>query len=171
LKLACAGAEEGLVISAEYQSRGRGRYDRAWISSPGENLLFSILLRPPVGAARASMLTHIAVTGVRDALRLFCPGLEFTIKKPNDLLANEKKICGILVESSTQGERIEYAVIGIGLNLLSSPGDRIQNVTSIYEETGAKIGKNDVLNGILHEFDAKYQEYRSELGISKTGNR
>jgi BirA family biotin operon repressor/biotin-[acetyl-CoA-carboxylase] ligase len=96
-RLAALGADEGLAVIAEEQTAGRGRLQRTWISPKGAGLYFSILLRPQILVDRWPLITFIAALSVSDALLEAC-GLDTDIKWPNDLLAGERKICGILAE-------------------------------------------------------------------------
>ena len=152
------GAPEGLVITADYQTQGRGRKKKKWVSPRGWNLLFSILVRPQVKAHKAPLLTQLAAQAVRKVLAALCPETLVTIKKPNDVLMSGKKICGILVESSTQAGKIDFAVVGMGVNVLGKISTKIARSTSIYEETDNKMKKNDVLDRILAVFSQKYAE-------------
>ena len=114
-RLAGDGAAEGLCVVAREQTAGRGRLQRQWVSPQGAGLYFSILLRPQFDLSLWPLLTLLASVAVHDALREAC-GLGTDIKWPNDILANEKKLCGILAETveTPQGRAV---VIGIGINL------------------------------------------------------
>lgn len=114
------GAPHGAVWIAEEQSAGRGRQGRSWSAARGESLLFSVLLRlacPPVNVPLVSLVAGLAV---RDAVAR-ATGAEVLVKWPNDVVvrtaAGDRKIAGILVESSLMGARVEHVVVGIGLNV------------------------------------------------------
>ncbi|MFZ5801562.1 MAG: biotin--[acetyl-CoA-carboxylase] ligase [Candidatus Omnitrophota bacterium] len=159
LGLARRGEPEGLVITAEYQSNGRGRLDRKWTSPRGENLLFSFLLRPPFPASKAPLLTQQTCQAVVYTLdRLF--GIRSTVKKPNDVMVGGKKICGILVESeSTSSARtIDFAVVGIGLNVNSEPVNLCKNATSVLAETGRITDLGYILDAFLSNFSDLYSK-------------
>lgn len=156
LEVAGADGEEGLVISADYQTRGRGRYERAWVAPRGASLLFSILLRPVLPVNQIPLLTHETAVAMKDALRSICPELELTLKKPNDILASGKKICGILVESQSTGQQIGAVVVGIGLNVREKISQWVAGSTSIEEETGRKVERNDILRQFIANFSDKY---------------
>lgn len=158
LIMARKGSPEGLVITADYQTQGRGREKKKWVSPRGWNLLFSILVRPQVKAHKAPLLTQLAAQAVRKVLAALCPETLVKIKKPNDVLMNGKKICGILVESSTQAGKIHFAVVGMGVNVLGKISAKIAGSTSIHEETGKKMKKKELLDGILAFFSQKYAE-------------
>lgn len=102
-KMAAAGAAEGTVLVAARQTAGRGRQGRTWLSSPGDSLCFSILLRPHVEPARAATLSILAGVAVAETIERFLPGVDVSVKWPNDILARGRKICGILCEMGTSG--------------------------------------------------------------------
>jgi BirA family transcriptional regulator, biotin operon repressor / biotin---[acetyl-CoA-carboxylase] ligase len=118
LAAAREGAASGSVFLADHQTRGRGRRGKTWLAAPGQNLLFSILLRPQ-GAPRVSALTLAVGLGVRAAL---APSSQTAlgVKWPNDVLASERKLAGILCEGQFEGSRLMSVVIGIGINVYAS---------------------------------------------------
>jgi len=121
--LAEEGAAGGTVVIAEEQTRGRGRRDRQWISPPGKGLWFSIILRPAgFTPANAAPVTLVAAAAMAQELRR-ATGLKVTLKWPNDLLLDNKKICGILTELKGEPDRVEYLVMGIGLNVNHTEAD------------------------------------------------
>jgi BirA family biotin operon repressor/biotin-[acetyl-CoA-carboxylase] ligase len=130
------GAAEGLCIVAGEQTAGRGRLQRQWISPKNAGLYFSIILRPQFEQSAWSLLTLMAAVSVNDALREAC-ALETDIKWPNDILANEKKLCGILAETveTSLGRAV---VVGIGINLTrhSFPEEFASAATSVEAATG-----------------------------------
>jgi BirA family biotin operon repressor/biotin-[acetyl-CoA-carboxylase] ligase len=114
---AAQGAPEGAVFVADAQTRGRGRQGRAWITPPGSALLASVVLRPGLDAPRLPPLSLVVGLAVRDAAARRVPGAAVTIKWPNDVLIDGRKLAGILVEASIRGDRVEAAIAGFGLNL------------------------------------------------------
>ena len=150
------GAAEGLVIVADHQTAGRGKLERKWISLPGKNLLFSLLIRPSLNASEAPLLTQIACRSVAQVLKKNLE-IESTFKQPNDILVAGKKICGILVEASTRANGtipagdspsfIDWAVIGIGLNVNSYPEELAKESTSLAQV----LGKDQELQPLLHQ--------------------
>lgn len=159
LELARKGSAEGIVARADYQTDGRGRGNSRWVSPPGQNLLFSILLRPPIKASRAPMLTQVAASAVKKALGPYVPHARVRIKKPNDVLLNGRKVCGILVESRSNREKLEYVVIGIGVNVNSRIRNLVAGSTSIYREKGRKIEKSRLFLRILSNFKDNYENF------------
>jgi BirA family transcriptional regulator, biotin operon repressor / biotin---[acetyl-CoA-carboxylase] ligase len=113
----------GAVVVTDEQTGGRGRLGRGWVSQPGRDLTFSVLLRPALAPARAHLLSLAAALAVAETLETI-PGLEgqVGIKWPNDVLLGDRKVCGILVEGSMDSDRLHWAVAGIGLNVNSDPG-------------------------------------------------
>src|SRR5919107_919126 len=120
-ELARAGTPHGTLVVAGIQTGGRGRLGRHW-GSPEGGLWMSMVLRPGFEASLASRITQTAAVGVAGALREV--GVEARIKWPNDLLVGGKKICGILAESGVRPDRrLDYAVLGIGMNANLDPAD------------------------------------------------
>lgn len=144
LDFARNGEPEGLAVSADYQTEGRGKPGRKWISSRGKDLLFSLLLRPPVKAHELPIITQTACRSIASVLESRC-GISPEFKRPNDLLVNGKKICGILTESACKASgACEAVVIGAGLNVNSAQDEIPETATSLYLETG-KLWERDVL--------------------------
>lgn len=116
------GAKEGAahltVWTAESQTAGRGRQGRAWSSPRGENLLFSVLLRIACAPVRVPLVALVAGLAVRDAVARILPRPDdVKVKWPNDVLVSDKKVAGILVESSIQGTKVDHVIVGVGLNV------------------------------------------------------
>ena len=146
---ASEGASEGLVLVADYQTEGRGKPGRKWISPSGKNLLFSLLLRPPIMARQAPLLTQVACRSVASVLRRKY-GIASTFKRPNDILVHGKKICGILVESSSRPSgRLESAVIGIGLNVNAGFRELIPDAISMKALKNREYNRQKLLKEML----------------------
>lgn len=144
-----AGAPEGDVYVADYQTGGRGQFDRKWVSPRGKNLLFSVLLRPPIKPNQAPMITQIACRSVAQVLEEIYQ-IPCTIKKPNDVLWNKQKICGILVESSSASpKKLQDVIIGIGLNVNEAPEGLDIPAASMKSAAGREFDRDDVLTHIL----------------------
>lgn len=156
LTLAKEDASEGTVIVSDYQTKGRGRFDRKWISPRGKNLLFSIVLRPHVKVSRAPLLTILTAEVLVDLLKTQF-AFPAKIKRPNDVLINGKKIAGILTESATKKEHIDYLVIGLGLNVNAKQGQCPEEATSILIETGKTVDREAILTDFLRGFKSRYQ--------------
>lgn len=149
-ELAAAGASEGLCVIAREQTAGRGRQGRSWSSPPDEGLYLSLILRPEVNASQSAMITLAAAVAVAETLRLDFQA-DADIKWPNDVLVRGRKICGILVEAAIEGNRLQYAVMGIGVNIAQSSFlDPIsEGATSLLIETGQRISPEDFLAAML----------------------
>jgi BirA family biotin operon repressor/biotin-[acetyl-CoA-carboxylase] ligase len=128
-----AGAPHGATWVAEEQTAGRGRHGRAWISSPGEGLHFSVLLRVACSPSRLPLIALVAGLAVRDAVSLAAPGANASLKWPNDVLVGGRKIAGVLVEGVTTGSHVESAVVGIGINVHTRafPPELAERATSV----------------------------------------
>ena len=158
-ELAKRGEAEGSLVIADIQTKGKGRMGRRWHSPASANLLFSIVIRPPFVADRAFSLTMIAALAIVDAIKEIT-GLDTLIKWPNDIFYRDKKIAGILTEFLTKRKRIEYCVIGIGLNVNWDIGDNPELkyvATSLKSETGHPVSRFDLLATIF-KFLEKYYE-------------
>ncbi|HYY25123.1 MAG TPA: biotin--[acetyl-CoA-carboxylase] ligase, partial [Candidatus Udaeobacter sp.] len=115
-RLAEQATPAGTIVIAERQTQGRGRAGRSWISPPYVNLYLSIVLRPELPPAEAPQITLMAAVALAETVASFMP-LPALIKWPNDILVNGKKLAGILTEASSTSERIDFVILGIGINL------------------------------------------------------
>jgi len=147
----------GTVVLADYQSAGRGRFGRSWISPPEEALLFSILLTDLNQEIPLYIYTFLAAVSVCDGLKTLISGeFKLSLKWPNDVLLNNKKVCGILVQSKTKGPVFSRLVIGIGLNVNQPEGffrDDLQHAASLYSITGKRFDRFLVLTNVLRNID------------------
>ena len=162
---ASEGAPEGTLVVAEEQTRGRGRRGRQWFSPPGEGIYTSIILRPSISPNEAPKLTLMASVAVAEAL-LAMTSLAITIKWPNDILINGRKIAGILTEISTEMDRIDYVVIGVGINVntprKSLPPDIEDTATSVFMETGKPFPRIALLRAYLEWLEIYYEIFRTK---------
>ncbi len=115
-QLAGSGAPDGTVVVAEHQTGGRGRLSRSWEAPPHSCILCSIIFRPALQPEDLFRLTMMASIAVVDALRATAE-IRAGIKWPNDVYAGDKKICGILTETECTAQAVQYAVVGIGINV------------------------------------------------------
>ena len=155
-RLAAEGAAEGLCVVAEEQTAGRGRLQRSWLSPKGAGLYFSALLRPSMPVNQWSLVTFMAALAVSDALRDACE-LKTDIKWPNDLLAGERKICGILAEA-IETEKGRAVVVGIGINLTKEafPPNLNEVAISVEEATTKRPDREVLLAALLRAFSSWY---------------
>jgi BirA family transcriptional regulator, biotin operon repressor / biotin---[acetyl-CoA-carboxylase] ligase len=163
--LARASAEEGTLVWGLEQTAGRGRRGRAWSSPPG-NLYVSLILRPPCRVDQAAQLGFVAAIAIGDTLSSICEnrldGLSY--KWPNDVLLRGRKIAGILLESELQndGKMPLFVVVGVGVNLISSPPDTEFPATSIAEEELGTITPAAALEGFALHFQTWAKRWRAE---------
>lgn len=148
--LATEGAAAGLVVAADYQSSGRGTHGRTWLAPPGACLMFTLLLRPNIEVARLTDLPHRIATTISTMLREE-HGLNSEVKLPNDILVNGRKICGVLCTSRVTGERLDWLLVGIGLNTRMSLAELpLPTATSMVIEKGTDIpSKEALLDSVL----------------------
>jgi BirA family transcriptional regulator, biotin operon repressor / biotin---[acetyl-CoA-carboxylase] ligase len=166
-KLAADGAPEGLSIVADEQTAGRGRLQRSWSSPKDAGLYFSVLLRPVMPLHSWPLITFMAALAAGDAL-LEAFGLQTQIKWPNDLLAGERKICGILSETiDTSLGRA--AIVGIGMNLTSDayPAELRGVATSVAEETEQPPDRATLLASLQRTLSRWYDTLQRESGEEK----
>ncbi len=166
-RLAAQGAEEGISVIAEEQTAGRGRLQRRWESPKGAGLYFSTLLRPKIPHDRWPLLTFMAALAVNDAL-LEASDLQTDIKWPNDLLAGERKICGILAEviDTDSGRAV---VLGIGINLTkgSFPPELTAVATSVAEASGRRAERETILSALLNALPRWYALIHESDGAAR----
>lgn len=155
--LAIEGAAEGTAVVAAEQSKGRGSRGRSWVSPPNSNLLLSVVLRPQISPDRLGELAFIAAIAVAETIREQYK-LDATIKWPNDVQINGKKISGIIVEAMKGA-----AILGIGINVnfTELPEEIAATATSIAIEKGIQVDIDDVLKHLLAELDIYYNVYRA----------
>jgi BirA family biotin operon repressor/biotin-[acetyl-CoA-carboxylase] ligase len=156
----------GWVVLADEQSAGRGRLDRSWQSSAGEDILASIIVYPDLSAADSFRMTMIASIAAVRAIGRVC-AVACGIKWPNDIFLTGRKLCGILSEGRIEQERVQFMVIGIGLNVNSSMAGRgaLQaGAISLLDATGTRHDRNALLIALLEEFDALYADGAGQAG-------
>jgi BirA family biotin operon repressor/biotin-[acetyl-CoA-carboxylase] ligase len=158
-ELALGGAPEGTVVIAEEQSGGRGRLGRRWVSPPGKGIWMSIILKPKLPPEKVPRVTVMTAVALIRALK-HAAGLEAGIKWPNDIICNGKKLCGILAEVNAEPDIINYAIVGIGINVNLSADDfpeEIENIaTSIKIETGREFSRRSIFQAVLESMEEIY---------------
>jgi BirA family biotin operon repressor/biotin-[acetyl-CoA-carboxylase] ligase len=156
-EFAQANAEEGTVVIARTQQHGRGRFDRIW-QSPEGGVYLSIILRPKKSTEKISLLPFVAVLAVARTITLH--GLHTTIKWPNDVQVNGKKIAGILLESEIKGHEVIYVVVGIGINLNIDRKDLSPDIqprsTSMLHELDSPVDYHEFLRTFFTQFENVY---------------
>ena len=165
------GAAEGTVIIADHQTAGRGRLGREWLSPPDSSILLSIVLYPtPEHIPRLTIAACLAVAKSIEKVS----GLEPTIKWPNDVLIAGKKVSGILIESDAHGDRVNYAIVGIALNVNLDPASIPEisvTATSLKQNLGREVSRREVLIALLDEFEALYSALRRGEPIDREWRR
>jgi BirA family biotin operon repressor/biotin-[acetyl-CoA-carboxylase] ligase len=156
--LAEKGSSEGLILIADEQTAGRGRRGAVWLSPKGENLAFSVLLRPIASKALWHRLSLAAGLAVAEALEAFVPVAE--IKWPNDVRISGKKIAGILIEAG-----VDFVIIGIGINVNSTGFPEELAATSLREEIGEEMDRAELLHGVVSRLAFR----TGEIGIGFDG--
>lgn len=157
-KLASEGASHGTAVIADTQTCGRGRLGRKFISPSGKGVYLSVIIRPTFGMELAPMITSAAAVAAAKAVEKLS-GADVKIKWVNDLYMNGRKICGILTEASLSPKmnRLDYAVIGIGINVRSVHDDfddELKTIaSSVEEETGKRIDRNTLCGAVLDSLE------------------
>ena len=158
-KLARDGVQEGVVVFAESQTKGRGRLGRKWISPERKGLWFSVLLRPDLRPQEATQLTVASATALRRAIAAET-GLKPEIKWPNDILIGGKKVAGILTELSAELDRVRHIILGIGVDVNLDAGELPVELrklaTSLKLESGGMISRAELAVAILQALDEDY---------------
>ncbi len=148
---------EGTIISADFQTQGRGQYGRSWTSESTKNLLSSIILYPQFLPANEQFsLSKAMALAVQNCLNSFLYSKDIRIKWPNDIYCGQKKIGGILIQNMLSGNKITSSVIGIGINVNqeSFPDDIV--ATSIFLELGIGVDKKELLDILLIDIKTEY---------------
>jgi len=152
-----AGAPEGVVAVAEFQTQGRGRLARTWVAPPGASLLVSILFRPPLSAAAAHLVTMTCALAAADTVASVA-GVPATLKWPNDLLAGDRKLAGLLAEALIVDGHLDALVVGMGLNVNwdEFPPELAGTATACNRESGHAVDRDALLARWLHEVGDRY---------------
>lgn len=185
------GDPHGTVVAADVQNAGKGRRGRVWHTIPGTALSFSILLRPSFPAERASMITLVMALAVAETVEAALKdggqegmgiesgaenpsGMEVTIKWPNDIVINRKKVCGMLTEMTMTPEldEIQYLVVGVGVNVNNEspqefPEEIRETATSLRIETGRRLNRAQLLKDVLCRFEKHYETFLETLDMSR----
>lgn len=167
------GDPHGTVVVADIQNAGKGRRGRQWQTLSGTALAFTILLRPEFAPDKASMLTLVMALSVAQAVEEVS-GVAATIKWPNDIVMNKKKICGMLTEMTMTPEmdEIQYVVIGAGINVNNGSAEEFQEeirqtATSLKIEAGRQINRAGLLERVLVRFEENYGIFLETLDLSR----
>lgn len=158
---------EGTVVTAEQQISGKGRLGRNWTSPSRKGIYFSIILKPNLEPNKVAKLTLIGAAAVH--LALMEMNIDSKIKWPNDIVIDGKKLCGILTEMSCELNKINYIVIGIGINANLDEDDFTDDLkdkaTSLKIFTGEKIERNKLLALLLNHFEKLYDSFKEDFNL------
>ena len=173
-ELAWQGEPEGTLIVANAQQAGRGRLGRSFYSPAGSGIYMSLILRPNLTAAQALRITSCAAVAVARAIETVT-GLSPQIKWVNDIYINHKKVCGILTEAgfSGQGEKMQHAVLGIGVNVgnMEFPDELSMIATSLENEIKKPVSRNRLLAEICNEFSDFYENIEKGTFLEESRRR
>ncbi len=150
----------GTVVVAQHQTQGRGQRGNSWESKPGENLLFSIILKPTfLKVQRQFLISKVAALAVCDTVSQVIPHV--TIKWPNDIYTGNDKIAGILIENSFSSEYLDTTIVGIGLNVNQRYfSEDLPNPTSLLNKTGQEFNNDFLLANICKAFEVRYEQLK-----------
>jgi BirA family biotin operon repressor/biotin-[acetyl-CoA-carboxylase] ligase len=166
-KLGDSDEANGSVVISEEQTNGRGRLGRSWVSPSHKGIWMSIILKPNLSPVDAVNLTQTAAASVVKAAEEL--GIGTLVKWPNDIVINNKKICGILTEMNAELTRINYVVVGIGINVNSGedefPEDIKNTATSLKIQMNAPISRQELTARILNNFEKLYSKFTDENNI------
>jgi len=164
-KLAREGMSEGTVVICDEQTEGRGRQGRKWFASASSSILMSVIFRPAVeNLPQLNMLASLAIVLTIEKVA----GIKSTVKWPNDVLINGRKVAGILVENVFEGTNLQAAIVGIGLNInldVSRFADISSIATSLSTESGRDLSRDHILPPLLEEMDILYQSVKRNENV------
>ena len=165
-ELALEGVPEGTLAVAELQTAARGRRGRAWQAPAESGIWMSLLLRPNIPPAQASVLTLLTGIALSEAIE-DVTGLEVGIKWPNDILLNGRKLVGILTEMDCDMENIHSVTVGMGINVNTKefPEELADIATSLYMESGREFDRAELLGQAMARFEEFYEEFLAEGGV------
>ena len=166
-ELAQQGTEEGALAVADLQTAGRGRRGRSWDGPAGGGIWMSLLLRPQLAPAKASVLTLLAGLAIRRAIE-DVTGLSPVIKWPNDVMLGGKKLSGILTEMDCEMDAIHFVTVGMGINvnMTEFPPELKDIATSLYLEGGRSYSRRKLLHRVLEVFEEYYEILEKEGGFA-----
>lgn len=149
------GVAEGFTVLANHQTLGRGQFGNSWHDAPGENLLFSVLLKPHFLSVDQQFTLNMSVClALVRCLNRYQSG--FVIKWPNDILFEGKKLCGVLIENSVQANRLDASIVGIGLNVNQQKFEGLRHATSLRLLLGRQVDQEALFESLLKEIEVSY---------------
>lgn len=163
------GAPHGTLVVAEKQNAGRGRRGRTWVSPAGESIYMTLLLKPEIAIANASMLTLVAAMAIAGAVdQAMGQAHSCGIKWPNDIIVNGKKLCGILTEMTAEADYINHIVVGMGINVnIEDFAPEVAEVaTSMRLEAGHRFVRADIIADVMSYFEKYYEIFVQTQDLS-----
>ena len=159
--LAKAGLGEGAAVFAEGQRKGRGRLGRSWTSPKHAGIYLSLILRPKITLKKAALVTLLAAVACAEAIRKVS-GLQALIRWPNDILVNNKKVCGILTEVETDNSYLKYIILGIGINVNTPVAKLPPEGSSLKEEAMVEFSRVELARELLRRLDQEYASFKDK---------
>jgi len=158
--LAMQGEKEGSIVIAESQTSGRGRMGRKWASPKSKGAYFSVILRPDILPKESPCITLFSALSVAKTIR-DTHDIPAFIKWPNDVLVNGKKICGILTEINAETDKVNFVIIGIGININAKKESLPKDATSIMEECGREVSRIELIKELFRNLDKYYGFFKA----------
>jgi len=155
MQLGIQAAPHGTLVLAESQTKGRGRLGRSWFSPKYKGIYFSLILRPEISPSASPVLTLLAAVSICEAIKKIV-ALDAQIKWPNDIFICNKKISGILTEMNAEVDKVNFVVIGIGLNVNNDKKSLIAQATSLKEQAGHPVSRVLLLQELLRRIENNY---------------
>ena len=161
-KLQSQEIPEGLIISTDFQTKGRGQFDRAWESLIGQNITLSVVLRPTFLNIRDQFYLNIcSALAVCDTVGYYCDNA--SIKWPNDIYIQDQKVAGILIENYVQADQIKTSILGIGLNVFQEEWtDAVSNATSLSVQSTTELDKNEIFEKLVENLNQYYNQIKGD---------
>jgi len=172
MQLGLQGSSSGTLVLAESQTRGRGRLGRSWLSPKYKGIYLSLILRPKISPAASPILTLLSAVSICEAVKKVID-LDVQIKWPNDILIHNKKLAGILTEMNAEVDKVNFVVIGIGLNVNNDKKSLIAQATSLKEQQGHPLSRILLLQELLRRIESNYsflEDKGSQIIIDKWRN-
>lgn len=158
--LAASGEKEGAVVIAEYQTKGRGRLGRKWVSPKTKGAYLSVILRPDILPKDISIITLFSSLAAAKTIRE-AVGLPALIRWPNDILVNNEKVCGILTELNGETDKVNFVILGIGVNINTKKEMLPEGATSLSAAKGKEIARVDFVRKLLKNLDRYYKLFNN----------
>lgn len=161
------GAKEGSFVIADYQNKGKGRLGKVWLSPKGTGIWMSLILRPELLPTEIPQITLVAGLSMSKAIHEIT-GLDTKIKWPNDIVVNKKKVCGILTEMRVLESKIDYVIVGIGVNVNDQSFDSsIPYATSLAIEGKKSYQREAIIKKFVEFFEKDYELYCEDRSLQR----